>query len=111
MKRLMSLGCCLSLLAGCAPFLPGWDAKMQEIGDRAAYAFCIKGSGPPMTGEGKVTGVITNVEFKGVISIGEQCQMFFDAWTYHAAEQKAKERKPAGAPVSMESAGLDRPAL
>lgn len=105
------LGLWLALgLSACVPILSAWDAKMAEFGDRAAYAFCAKGSGPPLTGEGKIVGIITNVEFKGVISIGEQCQMFFDAWTYYVAEQRAKERKPSGAPVSVEFPSLNRPA-
>jgi len=56
-------------LSGCSTF--GLD-KLNAEGS-ASGAFCVEGSGPPMTGSGHVAAAHTNDGFKGQITITPEC--------------------------------------
>ena len=63
---LMVLG---TLLSGCSTF--GLD-KLSAEGAQSG-AFCVEGSGPPMTGSGHVAAAHTNDGFKGQVIVTPEC--------------------------------------
>jgi len=56
-------------LGGCA----GLAMDRLRSDDNASGAFCIEGSGPPLTGSGHVAAGHTNDGFKGQITITPDC--------------------------------------
>lgn len=38
-----------------------------------SMGFCIKGNGPPMSGEGTITGGMTKQGFKGLVTVSPEC--------------------------------------
>ena len=57
------------LLGGCSSF--AFD-KLEAVGAKAA-AFCVEGSGPPLSGSGHVAGASASADFVGVISVSPEC--------------------------------------
>ena len=57
------------LLGGCSTFALD---KLHSEGS-ASGAFCVEGSGPPMTGSGHVAAAHTNDGFKGQVAITPEC--------------------------------------
>lgn len=72
-KLLLSVLIAVSL-AGCSTFALDKEGQIDATGVKG-YAACIEGSGPPMTGSGKLARAKVDKDFKGEISISGNCDI------------------------------------
>lgn len=78
MKRLLILSCLLSLVLLSACSSAFYElAKHRTTQDAALLVsvICIDGSGPPLTGEGKVRAMFVKQGFHGVAILSENCKI------------------------------------
>lgn len=78
-----------------ALFLSGCSAAhisaMQQ--SDLAYAYCIQGNGPPLTGGGYIVAIGIKKEFQGIIAVQEGCQVMVDHYVPKKEQLEELERR------------------
>lgn len=101
MKTLVSLACLLSLLflsACSAGFYELAKYRTERDADLLVSVICVDGSGPPLTGQGKIRAVFVKEGFQGVVMLKENCEIAIDHYLPFKEETekfKAERRKSA----------------